>query len=174
MTTDYQHRSEKHGRGLRLVAAGLAAALLLVACGGSGGPPPDVDPLPPITVDQFKAMLGSSQQPLLVNIWASWCVPCRSEAPLLRRAHQRYGDRVRFIGIDVQDTQAEAQAFIAEFSIPYENYFDPPGAIPAELNGFGVPLTYFFAPGGELVYAHIGIIDERTLALRLDELLSRS
>lgn len=119
-------------------------------------------------------MLETSGQPLVVNVWASWCGPCRSEAPLLRQAHVRYGDRIRFVGIDVQDVQGPALDFLSEFGITYENYFDPEGAIPASLGGFGVPLTYFFAPGGEQVYLQSGVIDERTLALQIDELLARS
>lgn len=110
----------------------------------------------------------------MVNVWASWCGPCRSEAPLLRQAHERYGDRIRFVGIDVQDVQGPALDFLAEFGITYDNFFDPDGAIPASLGGFGVPLTYFFAGGGEQVYLQSGVIDERTLALQIDELLARS
>ena len=127
-----------------------------------------------MSVEQFRSMIATSNRPLVVNIWASWCVPCRSEAPLLRDAHAKLGSEVRFVGIDVLDTQTDGLAFLTEFGIEYENYFDRDGEIPADLGGFGVPLTYFFAPGGELVYAHTGVIDERTLALQIDELLARS
>lgn len=130
--------------------------------------------IPAISMTEFRTLLASSEQPVVVNIWASWCVPCRSEAPLLRNSHTEYGDRVRFVGIDVLDTQTDGLAFLAEFGITYENYFDRKGGIPADLGGFGVPLTYFFAPGGEQIYVHAGVIDERTLALQIDELLTRS
>jgi hypothetical protein len=59
---------------------------------------------------------------------------------------------------------------MSEFDIVYENYFDPEGAIPADLGGFGVPLTYFFAAAGDQVFLQSGVIDERTLALQIDEL----
>ena len=150
-------------------------ALTLVAC--SAGPPAAIgpaDPIPPITVEEFEVLIETSDRPLLVNVWASWCVPCRSEAPLLRAAHESFGDRIRFIGIDVRDSQGDALAFVAEFGITYENYFDREGAIPSALGGFGVPLTFFFAPGGERVFLQPGVIDERTLALQIDELLARS
>lgn len=130
--------------------------------------------IPAISVTEFRTLLANSEKPLVVNIWASWCVPCRSEAPLLRAAHAEYGDRVRYVGIDVLDTQADGLAFLAEFGITYENYFDAQGEIPADLGGFGVPLTYFFAPGGEQIHLHAGVIDEQALALQIDELLARS
>ena len=152
----------------------LALAITLTAC--SAGPPvaADADPIPPLTVEEFEVLIDTSDRPLVVNVWASWCVPCRSEAPLLRAAHETFGDQIRFIGIDVRDSQAEALAFMAEFGITYENYFDREGAIPSALGGFGVPLTFFFAPGGDRVFFQPGVIDERTLALQIDELLARS
>lgn len=152
----------------------MAFALVVVACGSDAQAPPDADPIPSLNVAEFRDMLETSDQPLVVNVWASWCGPCRSEAPLLRQAHERYGDRIRFVGIDVQDVQGPALEFLAEFGITYDNFFDPDGAIPASLGGFGVPLTYFFAAGGEQVYLQSGVIDERTLALQVDELLARS
>lgn len=152
----------------------MAFALVVVACGSDAQAPPDADPIPSLNVAEFRDMLETSDQPLVVNVWASWCGPCRSEAPLLRQAHERYGDRIRFVGIDVQDVQGPALEFLAEFGITYDNFFDPDGAIPASLGGFGVPLTYFFAAGGEQVYLQSGVIDERTLALQVDELLAGS
>jgi cytochrome c biogenesis protein CcmG/thiol:disulfide interchange protein DsbE len=101
--------------------------------------------------------LVGSETPALVNVWASWCIPCRSEAPLLRQAHAAFGDEIRFIGINIRDTQDAAQAFLEEFGIDFENFFDPQRRIPAALGGSGVPLTYFFAPGGELVYFQPGV-----------------
>ncbi len=88
-------------------------------------------------------------------------------------AHRRFGEEVRFVGLNVQDSQSQAAAFLAEFGLTFEQYFDPGRRVPALLGGVGVPITYFFAPGGELVHLHNGVIDERTLALQIDELLSR-
>ncbi|HSR15846.1 MAG TPA: redoxin domain-containing protein [Gemmatimonadales bacterium] len=152
----------------------LASVVLLAACSSAAVPLDDVAPLPRITAPEVRALLEESEVPIVLNVWASWCTPCRSEAPLLRRAHDEAGDGVRFIGIDVRDDQEDARAFIAEFGLDgFEHYFDESGAVPSDLAGYGVPLTFFFAPGGTLVHLQSGVIDERTLALQIDELLRR-
>jgi cytochrome c biogenesis protein CcmG/thiol:disulfide interchange protein DsbE len=110
---------------------------------------------------------------MVVNLWASWCIPCRSEAPLLTEAHRQLGDEIRFIGVATQDTQVDAEAFVAEFSMTFENYFDRSGEVKGWIGSLGLPTTFFVAPGGEVVSTVFGIIDERALALEIDELLSR-
>lgn len=155
----------------RLVPLLVAAALTTSACASVSVPIDDVPRLSPVGPEDVAALLAESPRPVVLNVWASWCVPCRSEAPLLRAAHSRYGDEVRFVGIDVEDGQTAARRFIAEFGLnAFEHYFDRTGAVPARLGGRGVPLTFFFAPGGDLVHLHAGVIDERTLALQIDEL----
>jgi len=152
----------------------LMAALLVVLAGCTARESPAVgSPLNETTADEVIALLEASPQPIVINIWASWCIPCRSEAPLIQRAYEKFGDDIRFIGINVADTQDGAQQFIAEFGLSFENLFDAPRTVPAALGGSGVPLTFFFAPGGELVHYQPGVIDERTLALQIDELLER-
>ncbi|MGZ8784377.1 MAG: TlpA family protein disulfide reductase [Acidimicrobiia bacterium] len=151
----------------------LLAALLIVLTGCTAREAPAVAPLDETTPDDVIAILEHSTQPIVINVWASWCIPCRSEAPLIERAHNKFGDNIRFIGINVADTQDGARQFITEFGLSFENLSDAARTVPAALGGSGVPLTFFFAPGGELVHYQPGIIDERTLALQIDELLKR-
>lgn len=148
-------------------------ALLVAACAPSA--PVDVDPPPPTTADEVMTLLAASDEPIVLNVWGSWCVPCRSEAPLLSRASQRYATDVRMVGLNVRDTPSGAAAFIGEFfpNAEIEHLADAGGTIPFELGGSrGVPLTFFFDPGGELRFLHYGVIDERTLALQIDELVN--
>ena len=151
----------------------MAAVALVAAACSSSGEVGDVPPLPETTAADIEALLASSAEPVLLNVWGSWCVPCRSEAPLLAAAHDEFGDEIRFIGVDIRDTQTGARSFINEFDLDFEHFFDPGGAVPAALGGRGVPMTFFYGPGGELVRLHNGVIDERMLALQIDELQER-
>ncbi len=145
-----------------IVLAGCSTASL------SGAETPDA--LPTIDGSGIHSLLAAADRPAVVNVWASWCLPCRSEAPLLAAANRKFEDEVAFIGIAVQDDEDRALEFIAEFGLDFDHYFDRNRAVPAELGGIGVPITYFVGADGMVVNTHSGIIDERTLALMLDEL----
>lgn len=153
----------------------LLSALVVTACsGGASADTSDIDDLQDVTAAEFEAHLAELDKPAVVNVWASWCLPCRSEAPLLDEAHRQYADEIEFIGVDVQDSQAAAKQFLSEFSLEFTHFFDRDRAIPNFYGGLGTPITLFFAPHGELVSIHNGVIDERTLALNIDELRQTS
>lgn len=129
---------------------------------------------PKTSPEALQELLVDAERPVVLNVWASWCIPCRSEAPLLRAAHESFGSEVEFIGLNVRDSQDPARAFLNEFDLDgFTHFFDPSGAAQGSLGQGGVPLTFFFAPGGELVELHFGVIDERALALNLDEIVRR-
>jgi len=162
----------RHNGGVRRFPVVLLL-LLIAACGGQGDAEPKTPELPEIDLAGFQQLLAGLDRPAVVNVWASWCLPCRAEAPLLREAHAEFGEQVAFIGIDYDDSQRGARLFLDEFDLPFTHYFDPNGVTIAEFGGIGVPRTYFFAVGGELIKVHNGAIDEQTLALQIDELLNR-
>jgi cytochrome c biogenesis protein CcmG/thiol:disulfide interchange protein DsbE len=136
----------------------------------ASGPLPDAPE--PTTLDQLESALVTSGAPSVVNVWASWCLPCRSEAPLIAVGSQTHPD-VDFIGLNVKDTPLRARQFIAEYLADAEmvHYSDARGRIPVDLGGGGgVPVTFFYDSTGSLVATHRGIIDEPTLARFLDEI----
>lgn len=162
---------------MRLLTATLSFVFLVASCGTSDVDISSVPELPEATPESITAFLAASELPVVLNVWASWCIPCRSEAPLLERASEEYTDRVTFVGLNFRDGQDRARAFIAEFfpDAPITHILDEQNRIPIELGGtFGVPQTFFYAAGGELVDLHPAVIDERTLALQIDEILKRS
>lgn len=150
----------------------LALALVLSACAQTTSAASDLPDLPPITGSEFLALLADLGRPAVVNVWASWCGPCRSEAPILRAAHAQFGDEVEFIGIDVQDNQNDAKAFITEFGLEFDHYFDRTRSVPNYFAAIGVPITMFFNSKGDRVRTHLGVIDERGLALGIDEIIN--
>jgi len=151
----------------------LIVAFVVAACGGVDAEvgAPARDDLPTTSAAEFEAHLATIDRPALVNVWASWCLPCRSEATLLNEAFRRYGDEIEFIGVDVQDNQTDAKRFLAEFGLDFDYFFDRDRSVPNFYGGFGTPITMFFGPKGELIRVHNGVVDERTLALNIDELL---
>jgi cytochrome c biogenesis protein CcmG/thiol:disulfide interchange protein DsbE len=163
---------------MRRAALVLAVTLTVTACAGSSNPSiDDIPELPEATTDSVEARLAGAAKPVVLNVWASWCIPCRSEAPLLDQASAELGDQVDFVMLNVRDSQSGARGFVAEFfpDADFEYGFDREGDIPIDLGGNrGVPLTFFYATGGELIRLHTGVIDERTLALEIDEIIAAS
>ncbi len=111
---------------------------------------------------------------VVVNFWASWCVPCRDEAPVLESTWRKYKDRgVVFVGVDYVDTDKEALAFIKEFDITYPNGPDIGTETSHKYRIQGVPETYFVGKDGNLYGNHIGPIDVPTLTAKIEELLKK-
>jgi cytochrome c biogenesis protein CcmG/thiol:disulfide interchange protein DsbE len=89
---------------------------------------------------------------VVLNFWASWCVPCKSEAPRLEAAWQRYRGRgVVVLGVDGQDFSGDAKRFIRKHGITYPNVHDGPGDIGTKYGVTGFPETYFVDRRGRLI-----------------------
>lgn len=111
---------------------------------------------------------------VVLNFWASWCAPCRDEAPLLERAWKQHrGDGVVVLGIDQQDLTGDARAFAEKHGLTYPLVRDGPGKIVAEYGLTGVPETFFVNRQGKLVGKHIeGALSETQLAEGIREAAS--
>lgn len=98
-------------------------------------------------------------RPLVVNFWASWCLPCREEAPLLNAAARASRGRVVFLGVDVRDLRENATAFSREFATPYASVRDRSDRAYRAYGLTGVPETFFIDASGRVV-AHVpGVLD---------------
>lgn len=163
------------------VASAVAVALAAAGCGSSaggdyGGKHPDYEralagspaPLAALHTQSNQLLPGGREAyekriaalrgyPAVVNVWASWCGPCRFEFPLFQRAAADYGKRVAFLGVDNQDSDDAAGTFLEEAPVPYPSYTDPGKEIAESVGAdLGLPDTAFYDSRGKLVYLKQG------------------
>ena len=108
--------------------------------------------------------------PIVINVWASWCGPCRYEFPYFQSQADLRGDEIAFIGVDFEDSRDAAEQFLSELPLPFPSYFDPDREISKDLDvGPGLPNTIFIDRRGEVVYHLRGALEsERQLAQYID------
>ena len=136
-------------------------------------PAPDFE-LPVIGDKGSTIALSSLKgQVIVLNFWASWCLPCRDEAPGLRSAWE--GSRgqlgVVFLGVNEMDDEAGAQAFQREFQMSYPSVFDPAASLAADYGFFGLPVTYVINAQGVMRYRFAGSVTESALVDAVHSLL---
>lgn len=126
--------------------------------------PTHVATLPTFDAQTYQQLLTQLRgTPVVVNVWAAWCGPCKAEAPLLRGASQTYADSVQFLGVDILDSLDGARGFIAEHGLTYPSIFDPSGAIRDSLGMIGQPVTVFYDADGNVVKTYPGQLTQTAL-----------
>ncbi|MDP9296679.1 MAG: TlpA family protein disulfide reductase [Actinomycetota bacterium] len=173
----------------------LAAGLLLLATGAvactGNDPSPHVPVVPAVNATQapllptnaaalpsfdyakLQSLLAQLRgTPVVVNIWASWCIPCATEAPLLASAARTYHDRVQFLGIDILDTRDSARTKMKEWGLTYPSLYDGSADVKRQLGFLGQPDTLFYDASGKLVERLPSQMDARTLNAGIERILS--
>ena len=118
----------------------------------------------PAMADGKLALEELRGTPVMLNIWASWCIPCREEAPHLQRGWQRWGRRgVMFLGLDMQDIRSDARDFLREFRISYPTIREPGKEVALRYGATGIPETYFITARGRVVAHAVGAISGEQL-----------
>jgi cytochrome c biogenesis protein CcmG/thiol:disulfide interchange protein DsbE len=109
---------------------------------------------------------------VFLNFWASWCPPCRAEARALEAAWRQYRDRdVVFVGLNIQDKEPDARAFVEEFDITYPTGIDLGSRIAVDYGVWGLPEAFFIDRDGRITYKHVGALGAATVTAKLDEAL---
>jgi cytochrome c biogenesis protein CcmG/thiol:disulfide interchange protein DsbE len=110
---------------------------------------------------------------VLVDFWASWCPPCRQEAPGLAQVYKEYQDQgVKFIGISIWDRLNDARDYIEVFGITYPSGLDSQGTVLVDYGVRGIPEKFFIDPRGQLVAKFVGPSDVEGLRKTLDQMLA--
>ena len=166
-----------------LIILAVLALIALLAVGlinrspatGRSGATRIAKPAPPIALPLYGGGALSpadyAGKPVVLNFWASWCGPCRQEAPLLQRLSEEYAERgVMFIGVNIQDAESDARAYLAEYGITYPNAHDERGLTSVDYGVIGIPVTFFINREGIVERRWVGGVRETRLRLWIDEL----
>ena len=106
-----------------------------------------------------KISVESLRGPLIVNVWGSWCGPCKQEMPYFVDFHHQANGKVKLLGIAVEEAKAQdSKDFIISYGITWPNLYDAKGVTRA-IFGMGVPVTWFIDEQGTVVYKHIGVVE---------------
>jgi cytochrome c biogenesis protein CcmG/thiol:disulfide interchange protein DsbE len=108
-------------------------------------------------------------EPVLVNFWASWCVPCQEEAPELARFDRELGARARLVGVDFRDSEGEARTFIRRFRWRFPNVADPRGRIAGRYGLVGLPTTFVIDARGRIARVLTGAQTYAKLVAAVEE-----
>ena len=116
----------------------------------------DGQPMPALTDDAIKGKLT------LVNVWASWCVPCRQEHPVILALSR--DPRLNVVGVNYKDGSENALRFLGELGNPFSAIgLDPVGKMAIDWGVYGIPESYLVGPDGTILYKKVGPFDERSL-----------
>ena len=166
------------------IPAGLALVALLAGCTADGTdkepPPPAASVLDPCPEQPDEPAAGGSEVPALafdcpgggmldltrapgvptvINLWGSWCAPCREELPLMQELADTGADRVRVLGVISRDGEPQAESFADDAGITFPSAFDGDGELMAELGLNALPYTFFLTADGTLAHTELGPID---------------
>lgn len=171
---------------IALAGAGLMLALIVVGLlltqgdstiGSFSKPPAEKkESAPPFTLvllDGKTFNFGDHKgKPVLINFFASWCLPCREEMPVLEKIAQEYNAKgVVSLGIAIDDTEAKMKDFVTRYGVTFPVGLDTTTTIQKSFGLYGIPTTYFIDKQGAINYSHSGAVTEDLLRHELDKLL---
>lgn len=153
-------------------------ALLLAGCSSAATKPAAVgSSAPAFTLStpagQALSLSDLRGTPVLLNFWATWCGPCKEELPLLQQAHRAYGDRLKVIGIDLDESATQVTAYTDSVGVDFTMLLDRGRKVADTYNLLGVPSTFLIDKSGIVRSAHIGpYLSQADLDAALQKILS--
>ncbi len=127
-----------------------------------------------VTTGEIVSLESTRGKPMVVNFWATWCVPCYAEHPNLVAAARQYGDQVLFLGVVYEDEEDAINRFLKQYGRSYPVLQDLDGRAAIAYGVYGVPETFFIDPSGQIVAKHEGPLDPMTIRQYLSQIGVRS
>ena len=119
---------------------------------------------PDVGTGQVVSLVDYDGHPIIINFWASWCPPCRAEAPGLEKIWRDNMDSgLVLLGVNVQDTEGDAVQYLKDFGITFPNVLDRGGQITIDYGVTGLPVTFFVSRDGRVLGRWVGTISESGL-----------
>lgn len=138
------------------------------------GPAPDFT-LPLLRGEGSLSLSDLRGRPVLLNFWASWCVGCKEEAPVLAEGWRKWRDSgVVFLGVNTQDSRSAAIAFEERYGVEYRSVVDESGSVTSAYGVTGFPETFFIDARGMIVAKYVGPMSGPTLDAYVEALLART
>jgi len=168
-------RPTSRRRRLALVALAVAGIAGLVVLVVRPGPAPRSGLAPRISLPDLtdparnRSLTDLRGRPALVNLFASWCVPCRRELPALQAASAAHPD-IAFLGVDHQDSRRAALQLLRETGVTYPAVYDPKGITATAYRARGMPTTILLRPDGTIAAQHTGELDPAAIETLLTKL----
>ena len=147
----------------------------------------EIDEEEPIAAPEFTVQDGEGEEvafsdfvgkPIVINFWASWCGPCKSELPAFESVWQSYGDQVQFLMVNmtdgVEETVEGVKAFVEENGYTFPVYYDTQGSAAGAYGIYGIPATAFIDAEGMFVIGYRGPMSEELLKEEIDSLLDNT
>ena len=149
----------------RIVITTLLIALASTAC-SSSEPVEGIDPPTPVTTQEVQDLLAASTEPIVLNVWASWCVSCRAEHKVITELASR--NLVTVVGLNYKDEPADAERWLQQFGNPYAtSVIDRDGRVGIDWGVYGVPETFVIGADGLIKYKHIGPVTHESLEQKI-------
>jgi cytochrome c biogenesis protein CcmG, thiol:disulfide interchange protein DsbE len=149
----------------------------LVSKGSSGvavGDPAPATALPRLEGNGEGSLRDYRGRWVLVNFWASWCIPCKEEAPALEEFQRRHGGpKFTVVGIDSRDLTDDGRAFVRSYALSYPQLRDGDGDIAHDFGTTGVPENYLVDPNGKVRWLLRGPVDEEYLRTQVEPFLPK-
>lgn len=168
--------SMERTRARRIAGAWVTVAALAVAACGGAGVGGAGDALPGVSITPLdggsEVLLSDIEGPAVVNLWATWCTPCRKEIPDFQAVHESRGDEVRFVGINIGENADQIDEYLTEVGATYEQYIDEEGFVQTELEATNMPTTVVIGADGRIVTRHLGRMDRAALDEAIDAALA--